>query len=310
MSIKNFAQKVIFYPKALMLRYDIYRARNLIFGEYRYHVFDRLGIAGFGDHLLRIDFPPPHPVSATLGNATIALRDIFEKSHTQILDHFTGALQMLDEYGSLPLTKPSEPSDIRPWRNNEFFFGADIIALMYILERYSPKRFIEIGSGMSTRVARYTLGRDSKHQIISIDPEPRIAIEQIADKVIRKPLQSDSCADILEIVRPGDVVFFDGSHRSLPGSDVNVFFLELLPELPAGCIVHIHDIYLPYEYPSNMFNRFWSEQYMLATFLIAGGWRKLEPLMPIYYCFQRDEYIDVLGSQKIETGTGFWGMTR
>jgi hypothetical protein len=309
--IKTFARKLAFYPTSLLLRHDIARTRSALQGSYRYLVFDRLGISGFGDHVLRIDFPPPRPSSDDLGIATKALEAIFGKFEQQIRDHFSDAAQCAVEFGLLPERQPEDATDPTPWRDNEFYSGADALALMSILKRYSPKRYIEIGSGMSTRIANFMrLSGRGRHQIVSFDPEPRITVAQVADKIVRSPLDSQSCLTILDMAQPGDVIFFDGSHRSLPGSDVNVFFLELLPNLPPGCIIHIHDIYLPFEYPSGMINRYWSEQYMLAAFLIGGGWRKLEPILPVYYCCRSEEYNSPLKPTNMTAGSGFWAITR
>jgi hypothetical protein len=84
---------------------------------------------------------------------------------------------------------------------------------------------------------------------------------------------------VLALAEPGSILFFDGSHRSFPGSDVTLFFLELLPALPPGVIVHIHDIFLPGDYPAAVASRYWSEQYLLATWLLGGG-RGFEILLP------------------------------
>jgi hypothetical protein len=65
----------------------------------------------------------------------------------------------------------------------------------------------------------------------------------------------------------------------LPNSDAMVCFLDLLPQLKKGVIVHIHDIYLPYDYPQEMCDRFYSEQYMLAAFLLANP-EKYEVVFP------------------------------
>jgi hypothetical protein len=68
----------------------------------------------------------------------------------------------------------------------------------------------------------------------------------------------------------GDVLFFDGSHRCLQNSDVTAFFLDVLPELPSGVIVGIHDIVLPNDYPSVWKDRYYSEQYILAAYLLGA----------------------------------------
>jgi len=74
----------------------------------------------------------------------------------------------------------------------------------------------------------------------------------------------------------------DNSHRVLLNSDATVFFLEVLLKLSKGVIVHIQDIYLPYDYPQFMCDRFYSEQYLLASYLLANS-KKYNPLLPNYF---------------------------
>ena len=62
-------------------------------------------------------------------------------------------------------------------------------------------------------------------------------------------------------------------------SDATVFFLEILPRLPGGVLVGIHDVFLPYDYPRDYADRYYSEQYLLAAHLIAGN-PALEPVLP------------------------------
>jgi hypothetical protein len=85
--------------------------------------------------------------------------------------------------------------------------------------------------------------------------------------------------EVLELAVPGSILFFDGSHRSFPGSDVSVFFMKVLPALQPGVVIHIHDIYLPADYPKTVAPRYWSEQYLLAAWLL-GGSNGLEVLLP------------------------------
>src|SRR5207247_5820903 len=71
-------------------------------------------------------------------------------------------------------------------------------------------------------------------------------------------------------LQSGDVLFIDSSHTVKIGGDVNYLFLEVLPRLKPGVIVHVHDIFLPFEYPREWVRddfRFWAEQYLLQAFL-------------------------------------------
>ncbi len=138
------------------------------------------------------------------------------------------------------------------------------------LAKFKPSKYIEIGSGNSTKVAykaKKELGLTTK--IISIDPMPRAEIDSLADEVHRKPFENLDF-DIVDLLEENDILFVDNSHRILPNSDSMVFYMEILPRLKKGVIVHIHDIYLPYDYPQFMCDRAYSEQYGLAMYLLAN----------------------------------------
>ena len=136
--------------------------------------------------------------------------------------------------------------------------------------------------GNSTKVANKAikeLGLNTK--IVSVDPMPRAEIDALAHKVIRKPFEDIDFSEIFSL-KENDILFIDNSHRILPNSDSMVFYLEVLPFVPKGVIVHIHDVYLPYDYPQFMCDRFYSEQYGLAMFLLANPDR-YKPLLPNFF---------------------------
>lgn len=170
----------------------------------------------------------------------------------------------------------------KPTWNNGFLPGLDIIGIYTMLSEYKPKKYIEIGSGNSTKVAfKAKNDQGLKTEIISIDPMPRAEIDNLADQVIREPFENINL-NILDDLNENDILFVDNSHRILPNSDSMVFYLEILPKLKKGVIVHIHDIYLPYDYPQFMCDRFYTEQYGLAMFLLANP-AKFETLLPNYF---------------------------
>lgn len=188
----------------------------------------------------------------------------------------------------------NETDSSKPTWNNGFLPGLDIIGIYTIISEFKPKKYIEIGSGNSTKVAfKAKIDQKLNMEIISIDPKPRAEIDNLADKVIRVPFENTDFSIINEL-NENDILFVDNSHRILPNSDSMVFYLEILPKLKNGVIVHIHDIYLPYDYPQFMCNRFYSEQYGLAIYLLADS-KKYEPLLPNYFIFEDREL-----SQKIE----------
>src|SRR5688572_29691378 len=133
------------------------------------------------------------------------------------------------------------------WQNG-YFSALDGAALVGFLLDWKPARYLEIGSGNSTKFARFAIrSADLPTQMTSIDPHPRAEIDAIVDRPIRAKLQSCDPAIFAELL-PGDLLFFDGSHLLAMKSDVAVFFLEILPRLKPGILVQIHDVFLPFDY--------------------------------------------------------------
>jgi hypothetical protein len=269
----SWIRKWTFYPQSLWLRLRLAAARSLLRSPYRWQALDRLGIPGFGTDLLRVDFAPRVDESDRRecgGLGRQKLVDLIDAGLPAIRERLARIMAHTADCQRWPAAadpaRPGEPN----WQN-EFLTPVDMLTLYGTIRELRPGRYIEIGSGMSTRVV-HAAKRDGglATEIVSIDPCPRVEVEALCDRAIRGRLE-DSVATVLSLVRPGDVVFFDGSHRAFPGSDVTLFFLEILPALPPGCEIHIHDIYLPDDYPARAWNRLWSEQYMLAAWLLGGA---------------------------------------
>lgn len=171
---------------------------------------------------------------------------------------------------------PLEPS----WMN-KYLPGLDTAAIYCFVRERRPELYLEIGSGNSTLVANRAR-RDGGlvTKIISIDPAPRVEIDRVCDELLRDSLEAADLS-VFRRLRRGDVLFFDGSHRVFMNSDVTAFFLDLLPALPGGVLVGIHDIYLPDDYPPDIAWRYWSEQYLLAAYLLGN--RDVEIVLPATY---------------------------
>jgi hypothetical protein len=116
--------------------------------------------------------------------------------------------------------------------------------------------------------------------ITCIVPYPRREIEEIADTWVNEQIQSVSL-DHFKNLEPNDIVFLDGSHVLHPNSDVMWFFMEILPVIPKGVLIHIHDIFLPYDYPQWVCDRFFNEQYIFAACLLNSNNFKI--ISPNYY---------------------------
>lgn len=154
---------------------------------------------------------------------------------------------------------------------NDYFTSPDAEVLTAMVELFKPQTIIEIGSGNSTRLFRAASDEFQAHsRIISIDPFPRVETDKYAHQVIRKKLEEIKDETFFDQIKPGDFLFIDSSHEVKTGNDVVELLLNILPRLQAGVLIHIHDIFLPYDYPKEWIiqNRWpWTEQYLVQALL-------------------------------------------
>lgn len=211
----------------------------------------------------------------------------------------------------------ARPGLVEPAWINGWLPALDSAALYGILTRTQPPRYLEIGSGNSTLFARQAiLDHSLRTRITSVDPAPRAEIDAIADACIRQPLEAVDTS-LFDQLESGDILFFDGSHRSLPNSDVTVMFTEILPRIRPGVLVQVHDIWLPDDYPPEQAIRIYSEQYLLATMLLGGG-MGYEVILPGWYAANDASLAEVLTPlwRRLETpgfethGCSFWMLRR
>lgn len=169
------------------------------------------------------------------------------------------------------IERTGSPDGSEPYFQNRWFPGLDAITLYCLLVARNPQRYVEIGSGNSTKFARRAI-RDFglRTKIVSIDPEPRAGIDNLCDEIIRKRCEDVDQSVFFEL-GGDDLLFVDNSHRSFQGSDVTVFFTEILPVLDKALAFGIHDIFLPRDYPVDWIPRFYNEQYLLMAYLFGGA---------------------------------------
>jgi hypothetical protein len=170
----------------------------------------------------------------------------------------------------------ADPGPLAPaWRNG-FLPGLDSAAIYSFIRSRDPATYLEVGSGSSTRFARQAIADgELRTRIVSIDPSPRSEVDALCDVIVRRPLELADPAAFAQL-EAGDVVFVDGSHRVFTGSDATIFFLDLLPTISPGVLIGIHDVYLPDDYPREVAERHYSEQYVLAALLLGRpAWLRL-----------------------------------
>ena len=94
--------------------------------------------------------------------------------------------------------------------------------------------------------------------------------------------------DVFSQLKSGDILFIDSSHRILPNSDCAFIYNELIPSLPKGVFIHIHDIYLPYDYPQFMCDRLYNENEFLAAYLLSNP-NYFKILLPNFYVYKNPD---------------------
>lgn len=167
----------------------------------------------------------------------------------------------------------------------------DAVVLHTMIAKHRPRTYLEIGSGITTCFARKAIaGAGLSTKVVSIDPQPRAQVDAICDEVLRDGLETYDLS-VFSTLEPGDILFFDGSHRSFMNSDVTVFMIDVLPMIKPGVIVHIHDITLPWDYPDMFAPWYWNEQYLLAVYLMQGRHR-IKPLAPTSYLCRAPQFAD------------------
>jgi len=159
--------------------------------------------------------------------------------------------------------------------NNEAFESGDAEFLFQVIRHFRPNTIIEIGSGTSTKIARKALSLNAqeggaKTRHICIEPYEQPWLESFGDiELIRAKVEACDI-DWRSRMASGDLLFIDSSHVIRPQGDVLYEYLNILPQLRSGVIVHVHDIFSPRDYLDNWIRRdvrFWNEQYLLEATL-------------------------------------------
>jgi hypothetical protein len=278
--IRNFLYRIYFKLRQKIWAAQVRAAKRVMEGGQAWQAMDRMGIPGLGTELLRLDFLPDSsnvPAWDSSSQVFYRLAKILDADSSAQTEMFERCLVHATKANSWPRTKMKDSP--LPWIENEFLSKLDMVGLYGMVRETRPERYVEIGCGISTRVALAAIVDGGlQTRMFCVDPAPRVDLPAAAIEHLPKKLES-ALGTVIDLATPGSIVFFDGSHRSLPGSDVTLFFIELLPALRPGVIVHIHDIFLPDDYPADRSRRYWSEEYLLATWL-PGGTLEYEILLP------------------------------
>lgn len=196
------------------------------------------------------------------------------------------------EYETLPAAPPPEAPPWTYYTHNDYYDDVDGYILYAMVRHFRPRRIIEIGSGNTTYLAAQAAERnradDPNHscELTAIEPYPNPVLRAGFPGLTHliPSMVQDVPLSLFEELEESDILFIDSSHVVRTGSDVLYEYLEVLPRLRKGVLVHVHDIFLPREYPREWVldvNRYWTEQYILQAFLAFND--AFEILLPTAY---------------------------
>lgn len=266
MAFRKVLQEIIAYSISLILPKVALNKRFFLLWEKK------------GFHIIPIHFYEPIPDTRTLkdelweSESDLAGLDMNTNEQLKLLHH---VFHKFKEEFNFPKKRTQIPHEY--YLDNGFFPSVDAEVLHGMIRHFKPKKIIEIGSGFSTYLSANACllnikKNEVKTELNVIDPFPNDILKKGfpgLSSLTQKPLEKTPLEFFLQL-EENDILFIDSSHVVRIGGDVNYAFLEVLPRLKKGVIVHFHDIFLPLEYPKRFaleVNRFWSEQYLLQAFL-------------------------------------------
>lgn len=206
-------------------------------------------------------------------HSELAGLDMDEELQLGLLAQF--AVQYKQEYSQFPRKKTPVPYQY--YIDNGRFESVDGEILYCMVRHFKPARIVEIGSGFSTYLAAQALlinakETDKQGTLLACEPYPNRTLAAGfpgLTRMIRQPVENIPLSHFSTLAE-NDVLFIDSSHVLSIGGDVQYEFLEILPRLQPGVLVHVHDVFLPAEYRRELVvreHRFYTEQYLLQAFL-------------------------------------------
>jgi hypothetical protein len=249
------------------------------FSRERFTFFEKFGV-----HVLPVHYYSPVP-------DTRELRKNLDKWYRE--GNFTGV--DFDMEGQLQILADlraykRECDDLPPYNDpflrefGEGFGEVESHMLHSMIRRLKPRNMIEVGSGMSTFFSVNALSRNNEEAGIAatmtcIEPYPRPALLKVNGACVTRiipQLVQEVSFEVFEALSGGDILFIDSSHMVKINGDVNYLYLEVLPRLAEGVVVHIHDICFPYPTPDPEYwiftkQQFWTEAALVQAFLIFNS---------------------------------------
>ena len=217
--------------------------------------------------------------------------DLNDETQLSLLQQFN----YNDELSAFPYN--SEGRKDKYFYNNGMFCQGDGEILYSMIRRFKPQRIIEVGSGYSTLMSLNAIAANKKEtpsyncELTCIEPYEISWLETLAVKLNRVPVEKIDPAYFQQL-EANDILFIDSSHMIRPQGDVLFEFLQLLPALKKGVIVHVHDIFTPKDYPDEWIlesHKMWNEQYLLEALLSDNSGLEIISALNYLYHHHRDQ---------------------
>jgi predicted O-methyltransferase YrrM len=167
--------------------------------------------------------------------------------------------------------------------DNGHFESVDAEMAYAMVRHLRPRRIVELGSGFSTQVLAAAAARNAAEgapcDLRAYNPYPSERMRAVLARGVdglteHAAIEAQALPlDLFTSLGAGDVLFIDTSHTVKLGGEVVHLFLEVLPRLARGVVVHVHDIALPYEYDRRYvvgMQMPWAEQYLLQALLCGN----------------------------------------
>ena len=235
-------------------------------------IFSRVGIFPVRDHYYQpLTNPKKHLKKSLREDRNLPGINLNVQEQLETLQAFDFNIE-LQQFGV------DKKKDLEYYYKNGSFESGDGEFLYNMIRLKKPAIFIEIGSGFSTLMANSAILKNKngcKH--ICIEPYEVKWIEQLGVEVIRKKVEEVNVT-IFKTLQKNDILFIDSSHIIRPQGDVLLEYLEILPQLNPGVIIHVHDIFTPKDYLDDFIFKYhymWNEQYLLEALLTNSSGFKI-----------------------------------
>jgi hypothetical protein len=267
--------------------------------------------------------PPGHFYSPIVNPKEIA--GYLDQVHTGVLNQCVGIdfnsqeqlklLQLLAQSAAEWRQKePTISGGPRYLADNDQFGIGDAVCYAAMIGSCKPSRIIEIGSGWSSALAldaTEVFGLSIDHTFVEPFPERlnrTLRSEDRSRVTIHETFVQQLPLSVFAALKRNDVLFIDSTHVCKPGSDVQYLLNEVLPRLSDGVLVHIHDMFFPFEYPEDWITegRNWNELHLVRMLLQFSQRYTMRFWNHYLTQVHRDIAASAIPELKTNSGGGLW----